>query len=115
MSYNALEAQRDACAAYIASQRHEGWKKIETVYEDGGYSGGTMERPGLQKLLADVAAGRIDIIVVYKIDRLTRSLTDFAKLNEALDANSVSFVAVTQPRSFSPNTASPRSSAPSQR
>ncbi len=96
MSYNSLEAQSDACAAYIASQRHEGWVKLSRVYEDGGYSGGNMERPGLQQLLADVAVGKVDIIVVYKIDRLTRSLTDFARLNEVLDQNNVSFVAVTQ-------------------
>ncbi len=96
MSYNSLEAQSDACAAYIASQRHEGWVKLPKVYEDGGYSGGNMERPGLQQLLVDVAAGKVDIIVVYKIDRLTRSLTDFARLNEVLDQNNVSFVAVTQ-------------------
>ncbi len=69
MTYNSLEAQSDACAAYIASQRHEGWVKLSKVYEDGGYSGGNMERPGLQQLLADVAAGKVDIIVVYKIDR----------------------------------------------
>ncbi len=96
MSYNSLEAQSDACAAYIASQRHEGWVKLPKVYEDGGYSGGNMERPGLKQLLGDVAAGKVDIIVVYKIDRLTRSLTDFARLNEVLDQNNVSFVAVTQ-------------------
>jgi DNA invertase Pin-like site-specific DNA recombinase len=96
MSYNSLEAQRDACAAYIASQRHEGWVKLSKTYEDGGYSGGTMDRPGLQQLLSDVEAGKIDIIVVYKIDRLTRSLTDFARLNEVLDKHNVSFVAVTQ-------------------
>ncbi len=96
MSYNSLEAQSDACAAYIASQRHEGWVKLAKVYEDGGYSGGNMERPGLQQLLVDVAGGKVDIIVVYKIDRLTRSLTDFARLNEVLDQNNVSFVAVTQ-------------------
>lgn len=96
MSYNSLEAQTDACAAYIVSQRHEGWAKLPKVYEDGGYSGGNMERPGLRELMADVEAGLIDIIVVYKIDRLTRSLTDFAKLNDVLDRNEVSFVAVTQ-------------------
>lgn len=96
MSYNSLEAQSDACAAYIASQRHEGWAKLSKVYEDGGYSGGNMDRPGLKDLMADVEAAKIDIIVVYKIDRLTRSLTDFAKLNEVLDRNEVSFVAVTQ-------------------
>ena len=96
MSYNSLEAQADACTAYIASQRHEGWMKLPKVYEDGGYSGGTMDRPGLKELLKDVDAGKVDIIVVYKIDRLTRSLTDFAKLNEVLDQHQVSFVAVTQ-------------------
>ena len=96
MSYNSLAAQSDACAAYIASQKHEGWMQLPTIYEDGGYSGGNMDRPGVQQLLGDVATGKIDIIVVYKIDRLTRSLTDFAKLNEILDNNSVSFVAVTQ-------------------
>ncbi|MFN0191171.1 MAG: recombinase family protein [Aestuariivirga sp.] len=96
MSYNSLAAQSDACAAYIASQKHEGWMRLPTIYEDGGYSGGNMDRPGVQQLLCDVAAGKIDIIVVYKIDRLTRSLTDFAKLNEILDQNNVSCVAVTQ-------------------
>ena len=85
MSYNSLEAQADACAAYVASQRHEGWTKLPKVYEDGGYSGGNMDRPGLKELLKDVEAGKVDIIVVYKIDRLTRSLTDFAKLNDVLD------------------------------
>ncbi len=96
MNYNTLEAQRDACGSYIASQRHEGWKVVNKVYEDGGYSGGNMQRPGLKELLDDVAKGLIDIIVVYKIDRLTRSLTDFAKLTDLLDKHQVSFVAVTQ-------------------
>ena len=96
MSYNSLEAQTDACAAYIASQKHEGWIKLPKVYEDGGFSGGNLARPGLQELLTDVGKGQIDIIVVYKIDRLTRSLTDFAKLNDLLDKHKVSFVAVTQ-------------------
>lgn len=96
MSYNSLEAQTDACAAYIASQMHEGWVKLSKTYEDGGYSGGNIVRPGLQELLADVGKGQIDIIVVYKIDRLTRSLTDFVKLNDLLDKHQVSFVAVTQ-------------------
>jgi site-specific DNA recombinase len=96
MSYNTLEAQRDACSSYIASQRHEGWKVVSKVYEDGGYSGGNMQRPGLKELLDDVGKGEIDIIVVYKIDRLTRSLTDFAKLTDLLDKHQVSFVAVTQ-------------------
>ena len=96
MSYNTLEAQRDACSLYIASQRHEGWKVVNKVYEDGGYSGGNMHRPGLKQLLDDVAKNLIDIIVVYKIDRLPRSLTDFAKLTDLLDKHQVSFVAVTQ-------------------
>ena len=96
MSYNSLEAQTDACADYISSQRHEGWARLPKVYADGGYSGGNMERPGLKELMADVEASKIDIIVVYKIDRLTRSLTDFAKLNDVLDRHEVSFVAVTQ-------------------
>ena len=96
MSYNTLEAQRDACRSYIASQRHEGWKVVNKIYEDGGYSGGNMQRPGLKLLLDDVANGQIDIIVVYKIDRLTRSLTDFARLTDLLDKHQVSFVAVTQ-------------------
>ena len=96
MAYNSLDAQRDACAAYIASQRHEGWSKIDKLYEDGGYSGGNLERPGLKALLEDVGKGLVDIILVYKIDRLTRSLTDFARLTELLDKHHVSFVAVTQ-------------------
>ena len=96
MSYNSLQAQADACTAYIASQRQEGWAKLPNIYEDGGFSGGNMDRPGVKELMADVEAKKIDIIVVYKIDRLTRSLTDFAKLNDVLDRNVVSFVAVTQ-------------------
>lgn len=96
MGYNSLEAQTDACAAYIASQKHEGWKRITKAYEDGGFSGGNLERPGLKDLLTDVESDKVDVIVVYKIDRLTRSLTDFAKLNELLDKHNVSFVAVTQ-------------------
>ena len=95
-AYNSLAAQRDACTAYIASQKHEGWIAVETHYDDGGFSGGTMERPALQALFADLTAGAIDIIVVYKIDRLTRSLADFAKLTDLLDKHDVSFVAVTQ-------------------
>ena len=95
-AYNTLAAQRDACSAYIASQRHEGWVAVETRYDDGGFSGGTMERPALQALFTDLTSGMIDIIVVYKIDRLTRSLADFAKLTELLDKHEVSFVAVTQ-------------------
>jgi len=94
--YNSLEAQRDAGQAFVASQRHEGWMAVPDGYDDGGYSGGNMERPGLKRLMADIEAGRIDIVVVYKIDRLTRSLTDFAKLVDVLDRNGVSFVSVTQ-------------------
>ena len=95
-AYNSLDAQRDACAAYITSQKHEGWTPLDARYDDGGFSGGSLERPALQALIADIANGAIDIIVVYKIDRLTRSLADFAKLTETLDKHGVSFVAVTQ-------------------
>jgi site-specific DNA recombinase len=95
-AFNSLDAQRDACAAYIASQKHEGWVPIATKYDDGGFSGGSLHRPALKELLQDMANCLIDIIVVYKIDRLTRSLADFAKLTEVLDKNEVSFVAVTQ-------------------
>jgi site-specific DNA recombinase len=94
--FNSLQAQREACAAFIASQRHEGWVCLATRYDDGGFSGATMDRPALRQLLADIAAGRVDTIVVYKIDRLTRSLTDFAKIVEILDARGASFVSVTQ-------------------
>ena len=80
--FNSLDAQREACAAYVASQKAEGWVLLPTVYEDAGLSGGTLERPGLQRLLADIDAGLVDQIVVYKVDRLTRSLSDFAKLVE---------------------------------
>ncbi|MGH7028745.1 recombinase family protein, partial [Brevundimonas sp.] len=96
MQQSRLDAQREACAAYITSQRHEGWVLVADAYEDGGYSGGSMERPALQQLLADISVGRIDIIVVYKVDRLTRSLADFAKIVEVLDGNGASFVSVTQ-------------------
>lgn len=95
-SFNSLDAQREACAAYILSQASEGWSATGETYDDGGISGGTLERPGLQRLLADVAEGRIDIIVVYKVDRLTRSLLDFSRLVEAFDKADVSFVSVTQ-------------------
>ena len=94
--FNSLDAQREACAAYILSQVSEGWNPLAPSYDDGGVSGGTLERPGLQRLLEDVKSGLIDIIVVYKVDRLTRSLLDFAKLVEAFDAAGVSFVSVTQ-------------------
>ena len=95
-SFNSLHAQREACEAYILSQRHEGWSLIPTPYDDGGFSGGTMDRPALKSLLADIDAGMVDVVVVYKIDRLTRSLFDFAKIVETLDAHTVSFVSVTQ-------------------
>ena len=95
-SFNSLDAQREACEAYIASQKGEGWSTIRTAYDDGGWSGGTMDRPGLAHLLADIAVGKVDVIVVYKVDRLTRSLADFAKMVELFDRHSVSFVSVTQ-------------------
>ncbi|MGK2911820.1 MAG: recombinase family protein [Sphingobium sp.] len=95
-AFNSLDAQYEACAAYIVSQRHEGWTQTSERYDDGGFSGGTMERPGLKRLLADVASGKVDVIVVYKVDRLTRALSDFAKIVEILDARGASFVSVTQ-------------------
>ena len=93
--YNSLDAQREACEAFIKSQRHEGWIVLSELYDDPGVSGGTMERPALRRLLADVAARKVDAVVVYKVDRLTRSLSDFAKIVEIFDA-AVSFVSVTQ-------------------
>ena len=95
-AFNSLHAQRDACAAYIRSQAGQGWTALRTAYDDGGVSGGTMDRGALQQLLADVDAGRIDVVVVYKVDRLTRSLSDFARIVETFDAQGVSFVSVTQ-------------------
>jgi site-specific DNA recombinase len=95
-SFNSLDAQREACAAYIDSQRHEGWLALDDRYDDGGYSGGTLERPALQRLIRDIEAGRVDTVVCYKIDRLSRSLTDFAKLVDVFERNSVTFVSVTQ-------------------
>jgi site-specific DNA recombinase len=94
--FNSLHAQREAAEAYVRSQKHEGWEVIKTAYDDGGYSGGTMERPGLQKLLQDIHDNQVDVVVVYKIDRLTRSLFDFAKMVEIFDAHKVSFVSITQ-------------------
>ena len=94
--FNSLDAQYEACAAYIASQKHEGWKLLAQRFDDGGVSGGTLERQDLQRLLADVDAGLIDMIVVYKIDRLTRSLSDFSRLVERLEKANCSFVSVTQ-------------------
>ena len=95
-SFNSLDAQREASEAYILSQRHEGWHVVPNPYNDGGYSGGNMERPGLKRLLDDIAAKRVDTVVVYKVDRLTRSLADFAKMVEQFDKQGVSFVSVTQ-------------------
>lgn len=94
--FNSLDAQREACVAYILSQRHEGWTALPEIYEDGGYSAGNIDRPGLKRLMTAVAAGEVDVIVVYKVDRLTRSLADFAKIVEVLDAQNASFVSVTQ-------------------
>ncbi len=94
--YNSLDAQRDAARAFIASQKQEGWLQAEDRYDDGGYSGGTMERPALKRLIQDIEAGKVDTVVVYKIDRLTRSLMDFSKIIEVFDRHGVSFVAVTQ-------------------
>jgi len=94
--FNSLHAQREACEAFIKSQAGEGWRLVKSAYDDGGLSGGTMERPALQRLLADISGGLIDVVVVYKVDRLTRSLADFAKMVEVFDARGVSFVAVTQ-------------------
>lgn len=94
--FNSLQAQREACEAFVTSQKGEGWQTLKAHYDDGGWSGGTLERPALQRLLADIRAAKVDIVVVYKIDRLTRSLLDFAKIVEVFDAHGVSFVSVTQ-------------------
>jgi len=94
--FNSLHAQREACEAYVASQRSEGWVLVRDQYDDGGISGGTLERPALQRLLADIEDGLIDVVVVYKIDRLSRSLIDFTRLVEVFDRNEVTFVSVTQ-------------------
>ena len=95
-AFNSLDAQREACEAYALSQRHEGWQVLDNRYDDGGWSGGNITRPALQRLLADIKAGLVDLVVVYKIDRLTRSLMDFSKLVEVFDAHNASFVSVTQ-------------------
>ncbi len=95
-SFNSLEAQQEACRAYILSQKHEGWTALTTRYDDGGFSGGTMERPALKQLLGDILAGKVETVVVYKVDRLTRSLGDFSKIIEVFDSHGVSFVSVTQ-------------------
>ncbi len=94
--FNSLDAQREACAAYVKSQKAEGWRALPAVYDDGGFSGGSMERPALKRLMADIAAGAVDVVVVYKIDRLTRSLADFARMVELFERHKVSFVSVTQ-------------------
>src|SRR5882724_1936923 len=94
--FNSLQAQREACEAFIKSQRHEGWVCLPAGYDDGGFSGATMERPALQRLLTDITTKQINTIVVYKIDQLTRSLADFAKIVEILDAKTTSFVSITQ-------------------
>src|SRR5881409_1060783 len=96
LAFSSLDAQREACEAYIRSQAHEGWRLIPGRYDDGAFSGASLDRPALQQLLADVRASRIDIVLVYKVDRLTRSLADFAKLIELFDVYGVSFVSVTQ-------------------
>ena len=95
-AFNSLDAQREAGEAYVASQKAGGWRALPDIYDDGGFSGGSMERPALKRLLSDVEAGRIDVIVVYKIDRLTRALADFARMLEIFDRHDVSFVSVTQ-------------------
>jgi len=94
--FNSLDAQREACEAYIASQRSEGWIPVRDQYDDGGISGGTLDRPAIQRLLSDIEDGLVDVVVVYKIDRLSRSLMDFAKLVEVFERNNVTFVSVTQ-------------------
>ena len=94
--FNSLDAQREACEAYVRSQKHEGWQALPQLYDDPGFSGGNMERPALKRLLADIAAKKVDVVVVYKVDRLTRSLADFAKIVDVFDASAVSFVSVTQ-------------------
>jgi DNA invertase Pin-like site-specific DNA recombinase len=96
LEFNSLDAQREACESYIKSQAQEGWWLVPDRYDDGGLSGASLDRPALQQLLADVRAGKITIVIVYKVDRLTRSLTDFAKLVELFDQYGVSFVSITQ-------------------
>lgn len=94
--YNTLDAQRDAGESYIQSQRHEGWEVLPTRYDDGGFTGGNMDRPALKRLIEDIKAKKIDVVVVYKIDRLSRSLADFAQMVQIFDEHDVSFVSVTQ-------------------
>jgi site-specific DNA recombinase len=95
-SFNSLDAQREACEAFILSQHHEGWRMLPARYDDGGFSGASMERPALKRLLEDVQAKKVNVIIVYKVDRISRNLADFARIVEALDARGVSFVSVTQ-------------------
>jgi site-specific DNA recombinase len=95
-AFNSLDAQREACAAFVLSQKHEGWSVLPALYDDGGCSGGTLDRPALQRLLSDITGGKVDVVVVYKIDRMTRSLFDFAKIVEVFEARGVSFVSITQ-------------------
>lgn len=94
--FNSLDAQRESAEAFIASQQHEGWQCLPEHYDDGGFTGGNMDRPALRRLLADIKAGKIDCVVVYKVDRLSRSLLDFAKLMEVFDTTGTSFCSVTQ-------------------
>jgi site-specific DNA recombinase len=96
MEFNSLDAQRESCEAYITSQKAEGWVPVPDHYDDGGFSGGNLDRPALKRLLADIESGMVDVVVVYKIDRLSRSLMDFSKLVEVFDRNAVTFVSVTQ-------------------
>jgi DNA invertase Pin-like site-specific DNA recombinase len=95
-SFNSIDAQRESGLSYVMSQRQEGWTPVQDTYEDPGYSGGNMERPGLKRLMVDIQSGLIDMVVIYKIDRLSRSLTDFAKMVEIFDKHKVSFSSVTQ-------------------
>ena len=95
-TFNTLDAQREACEAYVLSQVGEGWEALPELYDDGGWSGGNIDRPALKRLLEDIRKGRVDVVVVYKVDRLTRSLMDFARIVEIFDASNVSFVSVTQ-------------------
>ena len=112
--FNSLDAQREASEAYIKSQAHEGWRLVRDRYDDGGFSGGSMDRPALQKLLIDVQARRIDVIVVYKVDRLTRSLADFAKLVETFDAHGVRGVPARYHETFAGSKGGARSQQPLQ-
>ena len=94
--FNSLDAQREAAEAYIASQQHQGWLALPQRYDDGGFSGGTLDRPALQRLLEDITAGKVDCVLSYKVDRLSRSLLDFARIMEIFDKHQVAFVSITQ-------------------